>query len=102
MATPRKETYPYIGFIVALVLGVAIFVGVSYILNYFLNLPTTIPSTYQGTVQAIYTNNPSYVQFVGGTRWYGNLSKIANLSIGADCTLTSNEDSLTFSSGVCK
>lgn len=72
---------------------------------------TTVPQSpiYEGIIQAIYQNNPSFVEFTSGEYWYGNLSKITNLSIGADCTLlqntkqiyvASNEDG--FTSGACK
>ena len=70
-------------------------------------IATTIPqSYYEGTVQAISMNAPgflSYVQFTSEQKEYGNLSAIANLSIGADCRLflnQSNQDG--FISGACK
>jgi hypothetical protein len=65
---------------------------------------TTIPpSTYQGIVQAIYTDHPSYVKFTSGDSWYGNISRIANLSIGSVCTLEQNMSIQKgyFTSGTC-
>ena len=78
-------------------------------MNYWDNVPidvsATTNSTYQGIVQAIYTNNQSStsaITFTTGLTWHGNLSRVSNLSIGADCTLILNKGSLTFSSGACK
>ena len=63
---------------------------------------TTIPNTYQGIVQGIYTNNPSSITFTTGQTWQGNISKISNLSIGADCTLIQEGQQGFFTSGVCR
>ena len=69
------------------------------------NLTTTTipPSTYQGIVQAIYNNHPSYIRFTSGLDWYGNISRVANLSIGSVCTLVQNESigEQYFTSGTC-
>ena len=89
-------------FAILLILGIGIFV---YSIYDVFQITATTNSTYQGIVQAIYTHNQSStsaITFTTGLTWHGNLSRVSNLSIGADCTLTSNEDSLTFSSGACK
>ena len=62
---------------------------------------------YQGTVEAIYTNNPSYVEFTTGMRYIGNLSLISNLSVGAVCKLQQNgtitlSDEGWFINGTCE
>ena len=66
-------------------------------------------STYQGIVQAIYNshklNNPSYIKFTNGNTYYGNLSKVSNLSAGEVCTLELNESLFSndgFINGTCK
>ena len=103
MNTQKRKGEAVVGFIVALLLGLVIFGVAVFIFTYFFNPPTTLPSTYQGIVQIIHNGENGYIQFNDGLAFYGNISKIANLSIGADCTLIqSPNDPAKFSSGVCK
>ena len=86
-------------FIIGLMIGGII--AYQYIQNNIIS--TTIPqSTYQGIVQAIHTNLSS-ITFTTGQIWQGNLSRVFDLNIGADCTLIQNGSHIaSFISGACK
>ncbi len=63
----------------------------------------TPPPTYSGVVEAIYNNSQSYIEFTSGDKFYGNLSKISNLSVGSICKLVlNNNQTMWFINGTCE
>ncbi len=104
------ETIQTIGIITLLIFAlIGAFAGASYgTLQYKLYqlqhpTPPAPPPTYSGVVEAIYNNSPSYVEFTSGDQFYGNLSKISNLSVGSVCELVlNNNETMWFINGTCE